>query len=196
MVNQTQDSEINKLSVRHGLLIGGIAVILYIIFYLIDPLLQYTNTMISLLSTVIVIALFVVLGLDVRKKIGGYWSFGEAYKSLIIMSVFVVLLYTICGFVMFKYVNPQLPEKVNSVMLDKMTETFTKLGLDQTKVDEATKPFQNGDFVARMQPTFKNELTNLGIGLLTYAIINLIVAACIKKKEPFITVPIEDQPAV
>jgi|GEM_PF-588683 len=196
MLTETQNSEIGKLSVRHGLLIGGIAVVLYLIFYMIDPLLQYTNTAISLLSSVVVIALFVVLGLDVRKKIGGFWSFGEAYKSLIIMSVFVVLLFTICGFVVFKYVNPGLPEKVNGVMMDKMTATFEKLGLDQTKTEAATKPFQDGEFIARMQPTFKNELTNFGIGLLTYAIINLIVAACIKKKAPLFAAPIEDGPQV
>jgi hypothetical protein len=194
MTDQTKESLINKLSIQHGLLIGGVSIVLFVVFYLINPMLQFTNFAVPILSFAVVITLLVVMGIDVRKKAGGFWSFGEAYKSLIIMSVFFILLSTLCSFVVFKFVNPDLPEKVNSVMLDKMTETFSKMGMEGPKLDEAVKPFQNGEFIAKMQPTFKNELTNFGIALLIYAIINLIIAAIIKKNSPAF-VQVDEVPA-
>jgi hypothetical protein len=196
MTDQIKNATVNKLSVQYGLLIGVIIVVLNIVFYIMDPVLQYSNYWVGILSFVILITLLVVLGLDVRKKIGGYWSFGEAFKGLIIMAVLVVLISTVYNFVLFKFVNPGLPTKVNSILLDKTTDMLNKFGADQSKIDDATKKFQNGEFEASLQPTLKNELKGFGIGLLIYAVIDLIIAACIKKKAPLFTAPTYEEPAV
>jgi uncharacterized membrane protein YvlD (DUF360 family) len=196
MTNQVQSASINKLSLQHGLLIGIVSVVLSVVLRIINPVLQATSIPVSLLSFAVVIVLLVVLGLDVRKKIGGFWSFGESFKSLIIMAVFLVIISTAYSFILVKYIDPGLPAKINSAMLDNTTNMLTKFGAEQSKIDEATKQFQDGEFEAKLQPTLKNELTGLGIGLLMYAVINLIIAACIKKKPPlFATAQAYEDPA-
>jgi hypothetical protein len=188
MPETTTSAEIGKLSVRNGLIIGGISVFLSIVYYIIDPLLQFTNIWMQLLGVVIVITLKVILAIDVRKKIGGFWPFGQAFQSLIIMSVFILLLSIIFGFILFKYVDTTLPVKISDATMEITSSRLEKLGVDQAKIDETMKPFSNGEFEAKLAPTFKNELTNMGWGLLIYAIVDLIIAACIKKNRPLFAV--------
>jgi hypothetical protein len=194
MTNQIKDALINRLSVRYGLLLSAISLVLSIVFRIVDPVLQFTNTWVSLFSVAVIIVLLVVLGLDIRKKIGGYWNFGEAFKSLIIMSVFLVAVSTAYSFVLIKFIDPDLPAKINSATLDKVTATLSNFGTDQAKIDEATKQFQNGEFEAKLQPTLKNEMIALGGGLVLYAIIDLIIAASVKKKAPLLA-PLDEEPA-
>jgi len=190
MDSPSQNVSVERLSVMHGLLIGVVSVVLSIVFRLIDPMLQFTNWWLGFLLLAIMIALLSVLGIDVRKKTGGYWSFGNAFKSLLIMSVLVVFS-TVCNFVIFKYVDPEMPSKVNSAMLETTTTMLNKFGAEQTKIDESTKKFNNGEFEATLQPTVINELKSLGIGVVIYAVISLIIAACIKKKPPLFA-PIDE----
>jgi len=193
MSDPTLNTQIGKLSFRYGLLIGGISVVLSIVYFLMDPLLQFTNLWLTLLSAVIVIALLVVLGLDVRKKIGGFWNFGQAFQSLIIMCLFIIILSTVYSFILFKFVDSGLPQKVNDATEQVTVSRLEKMGVDQSKIDEYTKPFEDGEFKAKLAPTFKNELTNFGVALLIDAIICLIVAACIKKNPPmFAAIPDTD----
>jgi len=192
MTNQIPANSINNFSVKNGLLIGLIVVVLNVVYYIIDPLFAFTNTWVGIFSLVLLITLLVVLGLDVRKKIGGYWSYGQAFTSLIIMAAIVVLLSTIYSFILFKFVDPQLPAKATAALLEKTTATLNNLGMDQSKIDAATESFKNGEMEAKLQPTLKNELVAFVTGVLIYGVISLIIAAIIKKKAPLIPVSFDE----
>ena len=196
MTSQTSGDSINSLAIKNGLLIGLIVIVLNIVYYFIDPLFAFTNTWVGIFSFVLLIVLLVVLGLDIRKKIGGYWSFGEAFMSLIIMVAIVILLSTIYSFILFKFVDPQLPAKATAALLEKTTAMLNKMGLDQSKIDASTESFKNGEMEAKMQPTLKNELVAFGTGLLIYGVISLIIAAIIKKKTPLVPVSFDEPEAV
>ena len=119
---------VNAVSVKNGFIIGSVLLVLLVVLRFIDPLIQFTSPYLSILIVVIIIALDVVLGLDVRKKIGGYWSFGQAFKSLFIATIIFVIISTLYNFVIFKYADPELPSKVSSVMLDKTTKMLEECG--------------------------------------------------------------------
>jgi len=188
MNEEEKNQEINKLSVRNGLIAGGISVVLTLALYIIDPLLQYTNTFVPLLLGVLMIVIVILLAIEVRKKVGGYWSFGQAFRSLIITALFTCLFSVLYSFIIFKYVNPDLPAKIRAGAVENLTTRLEKSGMEQEKIDEMAQKYLGPDFEARLQPTFKNALTNLGIGLLFYAVIDLIIAAIIKKEPPLFAI--------
>ncbi|SHM10906.1 DUF4199 domain-containing protein [Mucilaginibacter sp. OK098] len=196
MTDQVQDSSMTNFSIKHGLLIGLVSIVLSIVFYIIDPLMQFTNYWISIIILVLVITLLVVLGLDVRKKIGGYWSFGQAFKSIFIMGIILSLFSVAYNFVLFKFVDPQLPVKANSAILESLTARLNSSNVSQDKIDEYTKSFQNGEFIAKLQPTLINEIKAFGYGLILYVVLSLIIAACIKKKAPLYATPLEGDTSV
>jgi len=196
MTDPIENDSIDNLSLKHGLLLGFIAIVLALVFYIIDPLLQYTNVWLGLLSLIIIITMMVILGLDIRKKIGGYWTFGQAFKSMFIMAVCITVMANAYNFVLLKFVNPDLPTKANAVMLEKVTASLTESNVDQGKIDEYTKTFRNGEFIAKLQPTLKNEAIALCIGILLYGIIGLIIAASIKRRAPLYAAPVDDESTV
>jgi uncharacterized membrane protein len=184
MEDQTQKATIGKLGMRYGLLIAGISVVLSIVFRIVNPLMQYINIWVQLFNTAVVIALIVIFGIEIRKSIGGYWNFGTAFKALMTMSVFITLITVLYSFILFRFIDPDMPTKINDASEAVMTERLAKLNMDQEKIDEIAKTFHNGEFKEKMEPTLKNEAIAVCFGLALYAIINLIVAACIKKNEP------------
>jgi len=66
-----------------------------------------------------------------------------------------------------------------------------KLGMSQDDIDKGTKMFTDGEFIAKLQPTIKNELVSFGGAMVLYAIIDLIIAACVKKNPPMFA-PVSD----
>ncbi len=185
MTDPIKTSEINQLSMKNGLFIGLISVVLSFVIWVVDPLMMFTNTSVGLIIGIVVpIILLVMMGIDVRKKIGGYWTFGEAFKSLMIMCFFSLILTTLYSFILFKFIDPALPAKANAAILDSLSAKLSKMGLEQSKIDEVSKPFLNGENEAKMQPTLVNMARNFAIGLISYAIMALIIAAIIKKQPP------------
>ncbi|WP_461451902.1 DUF4199 domain-containing protein [Mucilaginibacter sp.] len=176
---------INKLSFKNGLIIGGISAVLTLVFYFINPVIQYTNFIVPLLTLVIVIALLVILAIDIRKRVGGFWTFGQAFLSLFITSVCIIIISLILNFIILK-LNPTLPQAINDAMSDTMQQRLGKLGIDQDQIDKSTKMFTDGEFIDKIQPTLFNQIKTLGSGLILYAIIDLIIAACIRKNPPMI----------
>jgi F0F1-type ATP synthase assembly protein I len=186
MSEESKAALIKKLSIRNGLIIAGVVIVLSLVFWVVDPLLQYTNTWVSMLNFVIVIALLVVLGLETRKVVGGYWTFGEAFKSLLLMSVIISVLTVLFHYILNAFIDPTLPDRVSEALIAKLNDQFSSSGMSQERIDEFTKSM-DGKFAA----TPKNEAVNLGIGLLVYAIIDLIIAAIIKKNPPMFA-PIDE----
>lgn len=184
MDNNVRKSTIGRLGLRFGLLIGAISIVLSIVFRIVDPLMMFTNLWIQLLNGIIGITLIVIFGIEIRKALGGYWSFGEAFRGLMTMSVFILILSLLYGFVLFKFVDPEMPAKISDASEAVMSQRLAKMGLDQEKIDQTTKVFESGEFKAKLEPTFKNEVTGFCYGMLFYIILNLIVAACIKKQRP------------
>jgi len=190
MSNENRSQAINKLALRYGLLIGGISIVLSLIFWVVDPLMQYTNSWVSFLVLVIMIVLLVIFGLEMRKAVGGYWTFGEAFKGLFIMSVYASVLGIIFHYILFTFIDPTLGQRATEAVVAKMTESLSNAGLSQDKIDEFTTSMDG-----KMDATAKNEAINLGIGIIIYAIIDLIIAAIIKKNPPFAPI-IEDENAI
>ncbi|MES2063797.1 MAG: DUF4199 domain-containing protein [Bacteroidota bacterium] len=188
MSNENRSSLITNLAFRKGLIIGGIIVALSLILWLIDPLMQYTNTMVSLIPLVLVIVLFVVFGLEIRKAVNGYWSFGEAFKALFIMSVCVSVLSILFHYILFNFIDPTLTQRVLEAVSAKITESLSNAGMSQDKIDEVTQSM--GD---KFNATPMSELRNLGVGIVIYAVIDLIIAASIKKNPPLAFITDDEQ---
>ena len=128
---------------------------------------------------IIVIVLLVLFGLETRKAVGGYWTFGEAFKALLLMSIFTSILSIIFHYILFNFIDPTLAQRASDAVIAKLNESLSSSGVSQEKIDEIAKSV-SGKFEA----TGKNEAINLGVGVIIYAIIDLIIAAIIKKSAP------------
>ncbi len=100
------------------------------------------------------------------------------------MSVLITIISLLVSFVIMKFVDPTLPTKINDAMADVTSQRLEKLGMSQDDIDKSTKMFTDGEFIAKLQPSIKNELVSFAGAIAFYAIIDLIIAACVKKNQP------------
>jgi hypothetical protein len=93
------ESTSNKLAINNGLFIGGISAVLNILIYYIYPQMM-GNTIYGIFMMLIAMGLYIFFTIDLRKKIGGFWSFKEALKGIFLMSFIAGLLSTFVNFVL------------------------------------------------------------------------------------------------
>ena len=129
----------------------------------------------------IVLSVFVLKNL--RKNIGGYWTFKQALKSIFI--VFLVgwlasfslnLLYT-------KVIDPNATEKMQEHIKD-TTLTFMKnQGTEQEKLDEEGKKMDE-QFAKQNELTPQSVFKNITIAISIIFVFALIFAAIFKREKP------------
>jgi len=183
---------ISKLSMKNGLMLAAVSVVISLTMHFIDPVLIYTSFLTQVGVFVLFIALLVVVGINIRKEIGGFWTFGEAFKSFLIIALILSITATLYNVVLMKFIDPDLPQKAAVAIEDAQRAMMEKFGMASEQIDEAMA--KAGSMEEKLQPTFKNVFTSFGVSLALYGVISLILAAILKKNQPMVfnTLPKEE----
>lgn len=178
-------TQLNKQALSNGLLIGGISAILNILIYYIYPQMMGA-TMFGILMMVVALALYVFFTIDLRKKIGGFWSFKEAMKGIFLMSFIAGLLGIVINFVFYKFIEPGAFEKISGIITENLSATYEKIGMDQETIDKTIEKVLES-MKSQFDPGFGDILKNLGVAVIIQFIMSLIFAAIFKKEAPIFT---------
>jgi hypothetical protein len=179
------ESTSNKLAINNGLFIGGISAVLNILIYYIYPQMM-GNTLYGIFMMFIAMGLYTFFTIDLRKKIGGFWSFKEALKGIFLMSFIAGLLSTFVNFVFYKFIEPGAFEQISGIIIENLSVTYEKLGMDQDTIDKTIEKVLES-MKSQFNPSFVDLLKTLGIGVLIQFIMSLIFAAIFKKEQPIFT---------
>lgn len=181
---------LNKAAINNGVIIGIIGSLLGILPYYIAPSMMgsiWYGLVVSLISLVI----YIILTFDLRKKIGGYWTFREALKGIFLMAFIAGLIVTVINNVFFKLIEPGAFAKISEFVQQGLSNSFAKMGMNQDQIDvEVGKALQR--LKAQLDPGPKELMLHLGISVLVQFIMSLIFAAFFKKNPP-IFAPTEDE---
>ncbi len=181
---EEKNKQITSLSLKNGLILGIISIVLSATLYFVDPLFVITHFWVALIVGILNIVLLVVFGLNIRKEIGGFWNFSQAFKSFLIISLILIISTTIYSIVIVKIVNPDYPAQAASALIDAQKKMMSSFNLSPDQIDEAIA--KAGNMEEKFQPSVKNLTTNFAISLAIYAVISLILAAILKKHEPLV----------
>ncbi|HCN83342.1 MAG TPA: hypothetical protein DIT07_06930 [Sphingobacteriaceae bacterium] len=181
---------LNKAAINNGLIIGIIGSVLGILPYYVAPSLMgslWYGLGIGIISLVI----YIVLTFDLRKKIGGYWTFREALRGIFLMAFIAGIIVMIVNNLFFKLIEPGAFAKISGYVQEGLSSTFSKMGMNQDQIDiEVAKAVQR--LKAQLDPGPKELLIHLGVSVLIQFIMSLIFAA-IFKKDPPIFAPTEEE---
>ncbi|WP_051189779.1 DUF4199 domain-containing protein [Daejeonella oryzae] len=171
-----------KLAINNALIWAAINIAIFLLIYYVKPELMgsFVFTGIQIL---IGIGLAVYFCLDMRKQVGGYWSFKEALGSIFLMffvQAIIVFFFTI---IFAKFLEPDYAVKMKEIVSVSTQEMLEKMGMDQDKIDEAMAESDK-----RLEEQFNPGIKQILIGLATVAIMYfvgaLIFAAIFKKDRP------------
>ena len=167
----------SNTAVAYGLLNGGIAVLLTLIFYLGGV--KWFVHPVAYIGYVIPIVIAVMGGLKQRKINGGYLEFAEALKTVFIIFVIGTLISTVFIYVLLNLIDVPFRQALmqeSAVAMEKMMERF---GASQDEIDKAAANMMDENNYSPGKILLGFALSAIG-----WFIVSLIIAAIIKRKKP------------
>ena len=168
---------IRNNTLKLGLLIGLLGVIINVIIYLVKPQL-FGSFSFGLLLIVIYIVIYFIAVFSVRKSNGGYISFKEAFLAsmgIILISTFIELVFKL---VLHNVIDPGLSSAVQEGAMESMRGLLEWFGVPEDEIEQSLEDMDGGD-----QYTVAAQLKGFVYGIIFSAILSLIIAAIVKKKK-------------
>ncbi len=185
MENQTlHTEEVNAkgAAVKNGIIWAIIGIVIFLLTYYALPSMMVTVSY-AIISFLISIGLAIFFTLDLRKKVGGYWSFREALGPIFLMFVVQVVITTCFSTAFAKWIEPGYGDFIREATLNSTTELFQNMSTDQEMIDK-----QIADTEERLEkslnPTLLEFLQGLAIAIIIYFVGALIFAAIFKRSRP------------
>jgi len=179
MEEENEQMTVMQNALRMGVILGVVSIILSLIFYLIDPAL-FAKWWLNLSILLGVIIAVVVIGINYRKSIGGFMSFGDAFKhGFIILLTFGVLsgAFTI---LLFQVIDPDLKTVVIDASIEQTTAMMENFGAPEDSIEEALEEAE-----VSMEESFSliGQLKGQLWAIIFYAVLSLITGLIVRKQE-------------
>ncbi len=181
-LNTTEKPNAKKIAINNALIWAVINIIIFLLVYYAAPSLL-GNFAWGFVQLAIGIGLAIYFTLDLRKKIGGYWSFKEALSNIFVMFIVQVVVVTLFTTAFAKWIEPTYADTMREISLNattKMAETFSS---DQEVIDKMIEEAEKS-IEKQVNPGFLDVIQGLAIAAIFYFIGALIFAAIFKRNPP------------
>ncbi|MDQ7949669.1 MAG: DUF4199 domain-containing protein [Pedobacter sp.] len=179
---ETNTVNLKTEALKNGAIWGAINIVIFLVVWYAMPSLM-GNWSFAILQLIIGITLACFFILDMRKKAGGYWTFGEALWNIFVMFLLSMAIMFVFNILFGKFIDPTYPVKMKEMIMANSEKMFEKFGMAEDQVAEAMQK-QGEKMNAQFNPTFSQAIVQFGISAIFYFIGALIFALIFKKKNP------------
>ena len=170
----------NNHAIKSGLMIGVILIVITLLLYIIDSTLL-AAMWVGIVIFILLMVLVSYFGVQHRKEIGGFMTFGKAWIYSMQAFVAAGLIVTIFNILLYNVIDPELPSIIADKSVENAESMMQRFGMPEDQMDEALEKART-DTLDRF--TVTGSLVGFLWGLIIYAVLSLITGAIIKKKEP------------
>jgi uncharacterized membrane protein len=169
-----------QAALKPGLTIGLISLAITYLAYFIDSSLLASGWF-GLVSLVIMVGLIILFGIQYRNEIGGFMTFGAAFNFSFISMVISGVVSLIGIMLLYQVVDPSLPQVLADEAFQTSLKTMERFGANP----DALPPAQLEDMRKATADSFTlmGQIKGFGFLLIFYAIVALILAAILKKRD-------------
>lgn len=179
---------LNKAAINNGLILGAISFALTIVIYYVAPS-MLGSMMFGFGMMAVSLVLYIVFTLDLRKKVGGFWSFKDALRGIFLMAFISGIISLLANYIFYNFIEPGAYEKISEHVVNGLTATFENQGMNQEQIDSTLEKMQES-LKSQYSPTIGDLLKSLGFAIIIQFVMSLIFAAIFKKDHP-VFVPVE-----
>lgn len=177
--NKTQP-DFNTQAIQTGIILGFTSIIFYLGAYIIDVS-YIVNWKFGLTLYIIYLILAIILGRKYRSEIGGYMSYGEAFKFSFFAFTVSGVIAILFNIVLYNVIDPELPANLTKIMIETQEQMFSSLGVSDDILDEAILKLEED---VPKQYTTIGQLKSSWVVLIFALILGAISALFIKKNKP------------
>ncbi|WP_114749277.1 DUF4199 domain-containing protein [Pleomorphovibrio marinus] len=166
-------------ALRSGGMMGLIMVIINFLIYAFDSS-ALVGFWFAFFVLVLFFGLLIYFGIQYRKEVGGYLTYGAAFQFSFVALIVAGLIYTIGNILLYHVIDPALPEVLIEKQLSSVLEMMDKFGAgDSLSADDLDEMRESmvGSY------TIVGQIKGLGVSFIFYALMALIVAAILKKRD-------------
>lgn len=182
METTTTTVNLKQEALKNGAIWGVINVIIFLATWYIAPSLMSSYAY-GGVTFLIGIGLAVFFCLDMRKKAGGFWTFGEALWNIFVMFLLSMAIMYVFNILFGKYIDTTYPATMKELASAKIEEMYSKMGVGEDTIDEVRSKTEES-LNKQFYPTFSQAVVGFGIASIFYFIGALIFAAIFKKNRP------------
>ena len=168
-----------QTAVKAGIVVGLVTLAIYYVAYFIDVE-ALSSAWIGFLLLGISLGLIIYFGIDYRRELGGFMSFGVAFQFVFITFVISGLISTLGNILLFQVIDPSLPGVLADAQLESTIALMDRFGagnqITSDQMAEMRTSFEESRSVLGLTKAF-------GISLVIYAILALILGAIIKRRD-------------
>ncbi len=165
----------------NGLLAGAVFIVVYLVFYFIDPSLNFDFTLGTIYTTIIYLFFLIRAGFQQRKSLGGFLGFGEVFVRSIAIFAIASFIGVIFMIVMIR-LNPELVELMKETSNQLMESMLNMMGQSEEqialKIEEANESQDPNQFTS-----LSTQLIGWLIGIIFPGFIYALIASLITKKK-------------
>jgi len=165
--------------IKYGVIIGVVGIAMQAILYSISVKLMLGDG--SVVAALIALGLYIYFGLKARKDNGGYFTFGEAFKSIMTMILIAGVLSSTFQAILYKVIDPSIEIEVKDKAVELTESIIDFFNVPEEQADEMLAQAEEQDYRMTWSSLIKNFLIlSVGFG----GILSLIIALSIKKRDP------------
>lgn len=187
----TQTFNVKAEALKNGAIWGAVNIVIFLVTWYIMPSLM-SSYWYAGLTVLVGIGLAVFFCLDLRKKAGGYWTFGQALWPIFAMFLTAMALVFVFTIVFGKFIDPTYPEKMKELSLQSSEKMMNSMGVSGEDLDKAMAGASES-LDKQFSPTFAQAVQGFGIAAILYFIGALIFALIFKKSNPNPWAPAEEE---
>ncbi|HWB62448.1 MAG TPA: DUF4199 domain-containing protein [Chitinophagales bacterium] len=171
-----------KVAVRYGVIGALVMIIISVLSYLFYQNL-FDSFFMQIATGFLFFALFVFIpvwgGVTFKRANGGVVSFKNAFIGVIIICAITSAGSNIMQYLIPNVLDTQYPEELVAFMKKTTADYMEKMGAPDEKVDEVMKNFT----IEKFKPSALKTLESYGIALAFSAVLSLIIAAFLARKD-------------
>lgn len=178
--------EMQKKAALLGLVFGVILLVIGIIaLYLIAKTTSIAVVIASpiLLSFLVPLGLAVWFCLNLRKRIGGYWSFRDATSGIFLMFFSAYFIYSTGNLVFTKAIDTTISKTVKENILKVTSDFASRQNLPAEQIDEKIEEMKS-KMEEEGTPDAKQIVQGIVYAIIIIFVVSLIFAAIFKKEPP------------
>ncbi len=169
---------IKKNSSKFGLIMAGLMISYTLLAYIVDEGL-FVNMILGIFLIIGSIAIFVISAVQIKKGLGGYITFKEAFSGFMLTYIIYAVVTTVFSILLFNFIDPDFAERLKDLTLEKSVEMMESFGMTEEQITTSLADQESVDKFS-IGSQFKSFL----MGIVMYSILGLITAAVIKKNRP------------
>jgi len=134
--NTTPQPTLMSHAIRWGMITAAVSIIYTMLLYVIDYTLM-VQLKFLFLALLVYFGIVIYAGLDYRKSIGGFLSYGKAFQHGFIILALSGLISSIFSLLLYFVIDPELPEKLVDASIENTRAMMESFGAPEESMDEA-----------------------------------------------------------